>query len=185
MWPWVQNHVPAGWMGGLVRASCWQEGVLLSVSWREIDWITTALVSYWGTFLKCVNHCEKSGIKYQTLPPTSSSPKLRRKSWEFLVLFLMTSVWDKQGPGLYAVGFCPAVSWLKLPKISSFRVWNTVAVLLGENQSPHKRQDFEESEMSPGNFAEWENSLTTNVAGWLLAHVRSSVFLLPDKIIGA
>lgn len=94
MWPWVQNRVPAGWMGGLVRASCWQEGVLLSVSWHEIDWITTALVSYWGTFKKCVNHCGKSRIKYQTLPSTSSSPKLRWKSWEFLVLFL-TAVWDK------------------------------------------------------------------------------------------
>lgn len=37
-------------MEGLVRASCWQEGILLSVSWREIDWISTVLVSYWGTF---------------------------------------------------------------------------------------------------------------------------------------
>lgn len=38
-------------MEGLVRASCWQEGLLLSVSWHEIDWISTALASYRELFL--------------------------------------------------------------------------------------------------------------------------------------
>jgi len=53
-------------MEGLVQASCWQEGLSLLVSWREIGWISTALASYWGTFFDCVNHCGKSGIKYFT-----------------------------------------------------------------------------------------------------------------------
>lgn len=164
-------------MKGLVRASCWQEGVSLSVSWREVDWVSRALASYWGTFFYHVNHCGKSGIKFFFF-----SPKQRLKSWGFLAYGITKNPAFKN-----AMGFCPGVL------TGAAQNFLIQALKQSPSLSSTSWQDFQHSDACPGNCLWLENLpclftwyvpiFTASVVEWLLALTNSSAFLMPDKIM--